>query len=649
MKKCLPLLLFTILFTQATFAQLIGNQTRANFGIEADLMANFFNNANTQAVDDWFPNTTFSATATGKFMIDTSGAAALIASYAVPANRMKSFFKLMKPAPYSLQNNRLVLDGIFHRDFHADDSTVFASGSNKNGMSPAMWTCPVSQNIPDKNDILDAMVHVRRAGPNVTDSLWMFSALSIENITGSRYSDFELYQTDISYDRTTRTFQGYGPDAGHTSWKFGPGGVITSPGDIIFTTEFGNSTTIEARIWINKADLSITPATFNWGGAFDGDGNGATFGYANIVPKTAGAFYIGTQNSVATNSGTFQVVREDNTLSTTYVAKQFMEFAVNLTMLGIEPSNFSNNPCGSPFRRVLIKTRASTSFTAELKDFIAPFRLFDYPKVDGQAYVRYFCKTMPVTNIDVVNPIPTSTYTWSTSNGHIVGSNVGTTIWVDKPGTYWVTQQLHPDCPMMAMDSVNILFDSVCKTLPVNLINFTAARQDKNAYLRWTVDDNAQVAGFRVEYCYDNVHFLPLAYVKADGREGNAEYTLLKPFEDALAPRIYYRVVMEGKNELQKFSPTVLLKLNNNVFYKPVIYPNPVTTEAWVNLESTENTTIDIIISDTYGRLISKQTKDVKKGYNHLAIPEIASQLPGMYIVKIKSGDQESAQKIIVN
>jgi hypothetical protein len=81
-------------------------------------------------------------------------------------------------------------------------------------MTPANWTCPVAQGIPDKNDILDAFAHVRRAGPNVTDSMWMFSGISIENTSGSRYFDFELYQTDIYYDRDNKNFQELWPGCG---------------------------------------------------------------------------------------------------------------------------------------------------------------------------------------------------------------------------------------------------------------------------------------------------------------------------------------------------------------------------------------------------------------------------------------------------
>src|SRR5688500_16929786 len=244
------LFLASILCPGLAHAQFVA-VTQANFGIDADLATNFYKGLPQPAVDDWFAN---GYTGTGQGIIDTSGAAAILAGYiSNPATRMNSFSKLMKPAPFTLVNNRLVLDAIYHRDFHGDDSTVFASGSNKNGMSPTQWTTPVSQGVPDKNDILDAFTHVRRAGPNPSDSLWMFAAVSLENTTGSRYFDFELYQTDIAFNRSTLSFVGYGPDAGHTTWVFDATGKIVSPGDITFTAEFGSTglALVEARIWVN--------------------------------------------------------------------------------------------------------------------------------------------------------------------------------------------------------------------------------------------------------------------------------------------------------------------------------------------------------------------------------------------------------------
>jgi hypothetical protein len=300
-------------------SQTISPSIKANFGIEGELRANYFNNFPQSGNDDWF---NMGSAGSGAFVIDTTGAAAIVARYAVdPSFRQLPFFRTMKYPAYSVVNNKLLLDAIFIRDYHGTDSTIFASGASKNGENPANWSCPVAQSVPDKNEILDMMVHVRRAGPNnnTTDSLWMFGGLSIENTTGDRYFDFEMYQTDIYYDRATQRFYGYGPDAGHTAWRFNATGDITQPGDIIFAADFGSSTltSLEARIWVDRASLSITPLDFNWSGSFDGESSGSQYGYAGILPKTAGNFYSGVESPNNTWAGPFSLIRGDNNVITT--------------------------------------------------------------------------------------------------------------------------------------------------------------------------------------------------------------------------------------------------------------------------------------------------------------------------------------------
>jgi hypothetical protein len=490
MKRLLLYVVPFLLIVQISEAQITGPVTRANFGVEAELRANYFNGSITSVGDDWFNNGT---AGTGQFIIDTTGAARIVAGYLSDVSpwpkRMAAFSRSMRQAPYTVVNNRLLIDAIFNRDFHGDDSTVFAAGSNKNGDSPQNWSCPISQGIPDKNDLLDGMIHARRAGPNVTDSLWIFGGVSIENTVGNRYFDFELFQTDLYYDRPARLFRNYGPDMGHTAWVFNADGSVKTPGDIIFTAEYSSSslTLVEARIWISQASLAITPMFWNWGGLYDGASMGSAYGYANILPKTAGTFYTGLQSPAGVWSGPFGIVHQDNTYATTYTARAFMEFSVNMTKLGLDPAYISSNGCGTPFRRVLIKSRASTSFTAELKDFIAPFRMFDFPYPQAVAEMPIFCGEIGVSDISIVNPVATSIYTWSTTDGHIVGATTGPSITVDTTGTYTVTQRLYSQCPAYATDEVTITLDENCLILDKNLAEFTAALSQKNTALHWSV------------------------------------------------------------------------------------------------------------------------------------------------------------------
>ena len=427
MKKNLLILTLLLGLHSVLLAQITIPVKKANFGVDADLRANFFDGAIETGNDDWFRNNG----TVGQFIIDTTGAAYILSRYASdPSSRRLPFFRNMRFPQFSVINGKLLIDAMFIRDYHGDDTTVF-SGGNKNGMNPDDWSCPVSQGIPDKNDILDMFIHVRRDGANGSDSLWMFGAFSLDNTTGNRYIDFEMYQTDIYYDRTALQFYGYGPDAGHTAWQFDAAGNVFDAQPCYRHRDDGSSSLsmVEARIWIDKSALSLTPNVFNWGGQFDGASASSTYGYASIAPKTAGTYYTGLQCGNNTWAGPFQAVLQNNALVTDYNARQFMEFSVNLSKLGLDPYINSSDPCLMPFRRIMVKTRASTSFTAELKDFVGPFDFFRAARASAAADIPMYCGTTGISNITVTNALSTSLYTWTTTNGHIIGSNIAIT-WI---------------------------------------------------------------------------------------------------------------------------------------------------------------------------------------------------------------------------
>lgn len=374
----------------------------------------------------------------------------------------------------------------------------------------------------------------------------MFGGISIENTTGSRYFDFEMYQTDIYYDRPSLRFYGYGPDAGHTSWKFDASGNITVPGDIIFSAEYASNvlSNVEARIWVDRASLSMVPQDFNWTGSFDGATNGSQYGYAGISPKTTGAFYIGLSSPANTWAGPFQLVKGDNTITTTYTAMQYMEFAVNLTKLGLDPVTLlGGDDCGMPFRRILVKSRSSVSFTASLKDFVGPFDFFLAPRADVAADIPYYCGTMGVSQLQVTNPVSTSVYTWSTPDGNIVGSTTGTSTTVNMPGTYILNQKLQAGCSTYATDTVVIRFDATCTVLEQYLYNFQADLKNNITSLAWTTSNSTDLKKFDVERSFDGVKFQPITSVDARLSESaNINYSSTDNLNFISASSVYYRL-----------------------------------------------------------------------------------------------------------
>ncbi len=639
----------------SSYGQITTPIIKARFGVDADVRANFFNGFVQTGNDDWYNLVAIDTS--GKAVIDTTGMAAILAGYLSDVSpwpkRMGTYYRTMSRPTYSIVNNRLWLDAIWIRDYHGNDTTVFTSGSDKNGMSPALWTGGI-QSIPDKNDILDMFMHVRRAGPNSTDSLWFFGGISLDNTTGNRYFDFEMYQTDIYYNRPNGKWYGYGPDFGHTSWEFDAAGNITKPGDIIFSAEYQSSTltNIQARVWVKKTVWqTVTPTAFSWSGLFDGDGAGATWGYASITPKTTGAFYTGLGSSANTWGGPVRVVLQDNSLATNYAKDQFMEFSVNLSKLGLDPVLLMGGDiCGTPFNRIVVKTRASASFTAELKDFVAPTDLFLAPRADVATATPYICDTGSIAEIHVSNPLSTSYYEWVTPNGNIVGPTTGTTIIVDTPGVYIVKQYLQVGCSSVyASVTIQILSILDCYVLQSNMFGLEATLQEEKVRLSWKVLNNYITNHFIVERSPDGLHFTTIGVVN---REETHDPTASYGFTDQTLPpylsNIYYRVKLVENNGFARYSPILKISCQTSESDAVAIYPNPAKNDLHLQVNTSADNLLQVMVYDFNGKLIYSEKRMIRKGYNNISLDEMAARPSGIYNATVKVGKNIFNHKIII-
>lgn len=123
------------------------------------------------------------------------------------------------------------------------------------------------------------------------------------------------------------------------------------------------------------------PALFTFDfSKFDGPSGSSIFGYASI--QYSGTGYIcGEENDINNYSPTppwGSVNSSGSFVTTSYDNSQLIEFALNLTRMGIDPYEFktlSNGAdwCNAGFGSVMVKTRQSgSSFTSNMDDFVGP-------------------------------------------------------------------------------------------------------------------------------------------------------------------------------------------------------------------------------------------------------------------------------------
>lgn len=461
-------------------AQLNNGGINANFGIDADTKNNYVKYGPLTGIitsDDWF-----APSLTGKNIIDTSNAAAYLASLRAGTNI--SFKKRMSTLLYAKQNGTLWLDAAYGRDYVAasllKDSTTFTVAS-KNGDDPANWSGGVS-NFPNKNDLVDVFAHMRRDGLTVHDSLWFFTGVSTFGTTGSSYFDVELYKKTFSYIQVTGTFTSAGTQAGHTEWLFDASGNIIQTGDMIVAVNFspGSVPVVDLRIWVSSTTFStVIPSYFNFTTSFNGATASPAYGYASIVSKagtTAWGAGISNLSAFPTQDTTYSTPWGTAGNSATnnwlglYQSQQFIEVGLNLTRIGVDPALYGTlSPCESLFSNIFFKSRSSNSFTSNMQDFVTPLVFLRPATMDYSINPDTLRCNRPVGTITLTNNSTMGYYTWTTANGNISGSSGDSSqININKPGTYIVSASPAAGCPATRKDTIVIPIDTFPPVASIN-------------------------------------------------------------------------------------------------------------------------------------------------------------------------------------
>ena len=442
------LLLFGLGFMPNSYSQLVGGATvKANFGVEADAHANllqFGNLGGPPNTDDWFNHV---YPGTGRGVIDETNAAARRTSILANNNFSFSERQVVFPldpinypnVPFPVVDGYLWIDAVYGRDTNSaqgnSDSSIFTSTADKNPDNPITWNLG-SGSVPQKDDIIDAMAHLRGVGPHdpttnpnfpVDDrpfnELWAFASATLRATSGSKHIDFEFYRTLVTYNSGDLHFGNTGPDGGRTAWTFDADGDIVVPGGIIVSVDYENGGVkpdVRIRVWMDEAVFNGLNAKPNRpfdviAGSFEKGELTGNFGYGRINLKAGDTStnIFGRINEEAATLGPPWGTLEGPaaTFFDNYQPFQHVEIGINLTAFGLDRRGTSD-PCSNILGSILVKTRSCAGgnndpFTCEQKDFAGPFPFgfTVHPDVD-LAVDRVITCTNPSATITASNVIP---------------------------------------------------------------------------------------------------------------------------------------------------------------------------------------------------------------------------------------------------
>ncbi len=359
------LILLALLGSPAMVLSQVG--VGANFGVEAEAYSgDVISGVNT---DDWFYNTV-----SGAGVIDEAAAASMGYAAQLAAGNNISFDLRQSIPNYASNNGYIWYSTRYARDYVSlisDDQTLIITG--KNGDNPQTSWGLGSGTIPSKTDIVDAAVHMRRDGVNVTDDLWVNLMISTLSSSGNHFIDFELFVSEIQASGSG--FINSGTQEGHTAWEFDGSGNVTQIGDMVigFSYSGGGVSGVEVRLWVDRSIFNpgSSPggtAAFTWGVNIDG---GSTYGYGQIVVPPGSL--LSNVNPILAQGPPWGTTNTSG-YSANFNNDYFAEVALNFTRLGFDPLALfgAGAACDSPFSALMAKSRTSSAFTSSLKDFAGP-------------------------------------------------------------------------------------------------------------------------------------------------------------------------------------------------------------------------------------------------------------------------------------
>jgi Leucine-rich repeat (LRR) protein len=255
-----------------------------------------------------------------------------------------------------------------------------------------------------------------------------------------------------------------------------------------------------------------------------------------------------------------------------------------------------------------------------------------------QAYIPLY-RNGSVLSVYAGGTLSNNTYRWykgSTLAATITGDSTYT---MTAPGDYSVavTNAIATQLTLYS-DSLDIT------SLPVSLVNFTAAKQNnQSTLLHWTTTDEVNSSYFEVNRSKDGTNFTTIGDVAAIGNSNahnNYSFTDSKPNNGAN----YYRLKEVDKDGTYQYSP--IRNIIDEIGFSASVYPNPATDKLNVQINAEQNETAQMEVISADGRILLSSSAAIAAGASTQTI-NVAQLSSGSYFVKVSTVEGETTVKFV--
>jgi hypothetical protein len=170
------------------------------------------------------------------------------------------------------------------------------------------------------------------------------------------------------------------------------------------------------------------------------------------------------------------------------------------------------------------------------------------------------------------------------------------------------------------------------------LITLNLRGEVKNNYIQldWTTSSETDNAWFYIERGENGIRFTTIDSVSTKAVNGNSTTPLNYTFTDLqpLNGVNHYRLKQVSKNGLVRYSETIQVSFSA-ANWRAAIYPNPVSSNLYLQLFTDRQTKATITLHGLAGQLIMKREYDLPIGYSKQTL-YLGHMKAGMYILTVR-------------
>lgn len=188
-------------------------------------------------------------------------------------------------------------------------------------------------------------------------------------------------------------------------------------------------------------------------------------------------------------------------------------------------------------------------------------------------------------------------------------------------------------------------------TLPVTLLNFSAAYRNGIATLGWTTENEVNFSHYELERKgAGGTDFTAIENKAALGNTGRSVYQVTDNISNLPDEVLYYRLKMVDMDGKYTYSNVIMVRKEKKTISGISLSPNPVMSSgnATVRFDAAGNAMVTLRVLDMAGRQVLQQQNNVTGGTNSIQVNNLNRLQPGLYIIQLVNGNELSAFKFSV-